>query len=409
MLKAIQFHYRPARYALCRTVGKFLPSLHWHSKLSCLSYRDIPEPELPEEQWVKIKVRYGGICGSDTNLIFLNNSPSTSPFASFPFTIGHEFVGVITETGKEVKHLTSGDRVVIDPVLSCMTRGIENPCPACRHGNFNLCQHKIDGSVSPGLLIGACRDTGGSWSPYLVAHQRQVFKLPPQVDDMNGIMVEPFSCALHSLLRNPPKSGDTVLVIGAGVIGICVIAAIRALDIPCRIVVLAKYPFQGKLAEDYGADEVIRISRGDGYFPEIATSLNARLLKPLFGSPVVQGGADVVFECVGNNQSVNDALRFTKSGGKVVLLGLTGILDQIDWTTVWMNELTIKGSFAYGTEKYNEKKLHTHEITIDLMSRRKVDLSSLVTHRFPLEQYKEALTTTIRKGHQIAMKVVLEP
>lgn len=92
---------------------------------------------------------------------------------------------------------------------------------------------------------------------------------------------------------------------------------------------------------------------------------------------------------MGNNQSVNDALRFAKSGGKIVLLGLTGILDQMDWTTVWMNELTIKGSFAYGTEEYNEKKLHTHEIAINLMSEGKIDLSSLVTHRFPLEQYKK--------------------
>lgn len=329
---------------------------------------------LPDEQWVKIKVKCGGICGSDTDLMF-HDSPSTSPFASFPFIIGHEFVGVIVETGSEVKHFALGDRVVTDPVLS----------------------------------YGACHDTRGSWSPYLVAHQSQVFKLPPQVDDLNGVMVEPFSYALHSLLQNPLKSGDTVLVIGAGIIGICMIAAIRALDIPCRIVVLAKHHFQSKLAEEHGADAVIHISRGDGHFPETASFLHARLLKPLFGSPVVQGGADVVFECVGNNQSVNDALRFSKSGGKIILLGLTGILDQIDWTTVWMNELTIKGSFAYGTEEFNEKKLHTHEIAINLMSEGKIDLSSLVTHRFPLEQYKKALTAAIRKRHQTVMKVVFEP
>lgn len=238
---------------------------------------------LPDEQWVKIKVKYGGICGSDTNLMFLHDSPSTSPFASFPFIIGHEFVGVIAETGSEVKHLAPGDRVVTDPVLSCMTRGIDSPCLACRHGNFSLCQCKTDGGISPGLFIGACRDTGGSWSPYLVAHQSQVFKLPPQVDDLNGVMVEHFSCALHSLLQNPPKSGDTVLVIGAGIIGICVIAAIRALDIPCRIVVLAKHQFQSKLAEEHGADAVIRISRGDGHFPETASFLHARLLKRSLG------------------------------------------------------------------------------------------------------------------------------
>lgn len=376
--------------------------------MSCLSYCDVPEPVLPNDQWVKIKVKYGGICGSDINLIFLHDSPTTSPFASFPFTIGHEFVGVITEVGNEVKHLTPGDRVVTDPVLSCQARGIPIPCPSCQRGDFNLCDHMTDGQVAPGLLIGACRDTGGSWSPYLVAHQSQVFKLPHQVDDLNGVMVEPFSCALHSVLQNPPQDHDTVLIIGVGVIGICVIAAIRALNISCRIVVLVKHDYQAKLASHYGVDKIIRLTQGDDYFPETASSLHARLLKPLFGSPVVQGGADIVFECVGKRRSIHDALRFAKSGGKVVLLGLAGIINEIDWTTVWLNELTIKGSFAYGTEEYHGRKLRTHEIAIDMMATGKVDLSPLITHRFPLEQYHDAISTVINKRKGTTMKVVFE-
>jgi L-iditol 2-dehydrogenase len=408
ILKALQFNYRPARYVLCKTIGKIFPSLYWHSRLSCLSYPDVPEPQLPEEQWVRIKVKYGGICGSDMNLIFLNNSPTTSPFASFPFTIGHEFVGVITEVGSKVKTLAPGDRVVTDPVLSCATRGIQEPCPSCQRGDFSLCNNKTDGDVSPGLLIGSCRDTGGSWSSILVAHQSQVFKLPHEVDDLNGVMVEPFSCALHSVLRNLPQADDTVFIIGAGVIGICVVAAIRSLNIPCRIVVLGKHPFQSELATRFGADEVIHLSRGNDYLQDTASSLSARLLQPLFGSPVVQGGADITFECVGNSRSINDALRFTKSGGKVVLLGLTGILDKIDWTTVWLNELTIKGSFAYGQEDYNGRKRRTHEISLDLMKEGKVDLSTLITHRFSLENYKKALSVVSNKSHEAAMKVVFE-
>lgn len=409
MVKALQFHYRPVQYMVCKFFGKLIPSLHWHSLLSCIRYQEVEEPDLPNEDWVKIKIKYGGICGSDMNLIFLNDSPTTSPYASFPFTIGHEFVGEVIETGGNVRQLSPGDRVVADPVLACESRGIDNPCPACLRGDYNQCERKTDGLISPGLLIGSCRDTGGSWSSVVVAHQRQVFSIPQELNDLNALLIEPFSCALHSVLRNPPRSNDTVLVIGAGVIGICVVAAIRALDIPCRLIVLAKYPFQKELALQYGADKVVLLRPGDQYFSELASNLDARRLNPVFGSPVIQGGADCVFECAGNRRSLNDALRFAKNRGKVVLLGLSGILDMIDWTAVWLNELTIKGSFAYGMETYKGEKKHTHEIALELMSEKKVDLSPLITHRFPLSKYKEALVAATRKREEPTMKIVLEP
>jgi L-iditol 2-dehydrogenase len=408
-LKSLQFDLSIPRYALGKLLGKFVPSLYWHSQLSCLRFRKTPDLALPNEHWLKLKVTYSGICGSDMNLLFLHDSPATSPYASFPFTIGHEIVGRVTEVGSEVTHVKVGDRVVVDPVLSCSARGIVEPCKACAHGNYSLCEHKTAGDVSPGLLIGACKDTGGGWSSNLIAHKTQIFALPDEVDDLNGVLIEPFSCALHAIMRNPPKENDTVLVIGAGVIGICVIAAIRALEIPCKIVVLAKHSFQSELASHYGADQVIRLSRTADYYKETAESLQAKLLKPIFGDPVVQGGADLVIECVGRTKSVNDSLRFTRGGGKVILLGLASIMDKIDWTTVWLNELEIKGSFAYSSEEYKGKKMRTLEIAIELMRLGKVDLSPLITHRFPLEKYKDALSTATHKGREDTMKIVFEP
>ncbi len=385
-----------------------MPSLYWNSQFSCLRLDEQTERELPNEQWVKVKVKFGGICGSDLNLIFLNDSPAVSPFASFPFTIGHEIVGEITEVGTEVNELTVGDRVVIDPILSCEPRGIANPCPACLRGDFSLCVHKAEGDLSPGLLIGSCRDTGGGWSSNLVAHHSQVFKLPKEVEDLNAVMVEPFSCALHSVLQNPPDKNDTILVIGGGVIGICVIAAIRALDIDCKIVALVKHDLQAKFASHYGADEIVFL-RKSTYVPDLAEALHAKVLKPLFGPEVIVGGADIIYECVGKKQSMNDGLRFAKSGGKVVLLGLAGIMDGIDWTTVWLNELEVKGSFAYGTEEYQGKRVRTFAVAIELMRLGKVDLSPLITHRFPLEEYRKALNIASNKGPRAAIKVVFEP
>ncbi|PLR95286.1 zinc-dependent alcohol dehydrogenase [Bacillus sp. T33-2] len=407
-MKALQFDYKMHRYIFSKIAGRFVPSFYWTPQLSCLRSDEGVEPKLPNENWVKIKVKYSGICGSDLNLLFLNDSPSTSPYVSFPFTIGHEIVGEIAELGSQITGLNIGDRVVVDPILSCATRGITEHCPACLNGNYSLCTRKTEGYLSPGLLIGTCKDTGGGWSSCLVAHKSQVFKLPAAVSDLNGVMVEPFSCALHSVLRNPPRENDTVLIIGAGVIGICVAAAIRALEIPCKIVVLAKHQFQVDLANHYGADEVILLQK-QSYVDNLTKALKGQVLRPIFGPEVIHGGADIVFECVGKKQSVNDALRFSKNGGKVVLLGLAGILDAIDWTTVWLNELEVKGSFAYSTEDYKGKRVRTFDIAIELMRAGKVDLSRMVTHRFSLEDYRDALDTASNKKNRSAIKVVFEP
>lgn len=406
-MKALQFNYQLPRYLLSKIAGRFIPSVYWNSRLSCLRLHEQEEPKRLTEHWVKVKVKYGGICGSDLNLLSLNDSPAMSPFASFPFTIGHEIVGEILEAGSQVSDVKKGDRVVIDPILSCAAREIDNHCVNCSEGNYSLCLHKAEGGLSPGLLIGSCRETGGGWSSCLVAHKSQVFKLPNEVGDLNGVMVEPFSCALHSVLRNPPKKDDTVLVIGGGVIGICVIAAIRALELPCRIVALVKHPSQAELASNYGANDIIFLRRQE-YVDNLSKSLNAQVLKPLFGPQVIQGGADLVFECVGKKQSINDALRFSKNAGRVVLLGLAGIMDGIDWTMVWLNELDVKGSFAYSTEEYQGKRLRTFDIAIELMRAGKVDLAPLVTHRFTLEDYRSALRTASNKK-QGAIKVVFEP
>jgi L-iditol 2-dehydrogenase len=406
-LKAIQFNVSIPQYIFCKALGSLVPSIYV-GRLSCTRYRDVPEPKLPDEEWVSIKVKYGGICGSDLNLIFLHDSPATSPFASFPFTIGHEVVGVIDKVGQRVPGIKQGERVVVDPVLSCMARGFHELCPACRRGDLSLCERMTSGHISPGLLIGACRDTGGSWSPYLVAHHSQIFKVPAKVSDRNAIMADPFATALHAIMRDPPRDNDTVLVIGAGVIGICVLAALRALGFSNRIIVLAKHPFQMEMARLYGASEIFQLTSGSESYNQLAQLLGANILTPLFGKPVIQGGADITYECVGRNRSINDALRFTKSGGKVKLLGVASFPRGIDWTPIWLNELEIQGSFAVSTEELGEKRSRTYALALDLMSSGKIDLAPLVTHQFPLDQYRHAIATASGKRKSKAMKVVFE-
>jgi len=216
--------------------------------------------------------------------------------------------------------------------------------------------------------------------------------------------VEPFSVALHAVMRNYPHDSDTVLIVGSGVIGLCVVAALRALGSKARVIVLAKHPFQEEMAKRYGADQVIRLMKR--YYDGLAQLLGAAIHKPIMGKPAVVGGADLTFDCVGSGSSIDDALRFTRSGGTIVLVGAAALPKGIDWTPIWLNEIEVKGSYAYGTELYQGKRMHTFELALDLMAKGRVDLTPLVTHKFKLEDYRRALATVASKSRSGVIKAV---
>jgi len=403
-MEAIQLTVSIPRYLLTKAIGVVYPPVFW-GPLAMLRYRDVPEPVLPGPAWVKIKTRYGGICGSDLHTIFLDDSPSLSAFVSSPITLGHENLGTITEVGEQVRGFAPGDRVVADPLLPCATRGFEEPCEFCQREEFALCQNFAEGDLAPGLSIGHCPDTGGSWSPYFVAHQSQLFGVPANVDDENAAMVEPFAGALHWVMRNLPGDGDTVLILGAGVVGLCTLAALRVLDCGARAIVLAKYPFQGEMARRFGADEVIYLREGD-YFQALAGATGSKLYEPALGKRVVVGGADVVYECVGSDGSIDDGLRFTRSGGTLVLVGLAAVPRRVDWTPIWLNELTVRGCAWGSTETFQGRRVRTFQLALEWMARGKLDLSAMVTHRFRLDDYKRALAVTADKRRHAVSKSV---
>ncbi len=404
-MQAIQFNAAIPRYALGLALRQLYPPILW-SGLSCVQYREVAEPRLPNDEWVKIKTRYGGICGSDDRLLHLLNSPSASVNASFPFTIGHENCGTVAELGAKVGAFAIGERVVAEPGLWCKPRGFKDLCPACARGDIQICERVTGGAVSPGLIIGACRDTGGSWSPYFVAHQSQLVRVPDAVSDENALMVEPFATSLHAVLANLPREDDTVLVIGAGVIGLTIVAALRAIESRARIFVLARHPFQQDLARQLGADVVIP-SSGD-YADEYARAIGAKSLKPIFGKRVLVGGADVTFECVGNGDTIDDALRFTRSGGRVVLTGAASFPKGIDYTPVWMRELQIHGTYGYGHDEYRGERHRTFDVAFRLMTQGRVDLAPLVTHKFALRDYQRAFHVLTHRRRERAVKIVFD-
>ena len=238
-MNALVFNPTIPRFAITKAFGTVRQGVFW-GRLSPLSLEQIPEPPLPGPDWVRVQVRLGGICGSDLHTIHLDSSPALSALTSFPFVLGHENVGTITEVGRDTGGLRTGQRVTVEPPLPCAARGLQPPCAHCAVGDYHLCVRYTDGHLSPGLMIGACRDTGGSWGESFVAHRSQVFALRDDLSDENALLAEPMACTVHPLIRRPPAPGSTVLVIGGGPIGQCAIASLRVTGSAVRIIAVVK-------------------------------------------------------------------------------------------------------------------------------------------------------------------------
>lgn len=406
-MNAIRFNLTIPRYLFGKLAEKIYPPLLWR-RLSCTSLKQVLEPELPGDQWVKVRTELAGICGTDTSTVYLHTSTYYEPFSSSPFTLGHENVGTIVEVGPAVDRWQVGDRVTVEPTLWCAPRGFaeQDWCAYCAAGQPNRCIHTTAGDLSPGLALGACSSTGGSWSPVFNAHQSQLYRVPENVSSENALLVEPFACGLHAALKHMPADDETVLILGAGTIGLMQLAALRALGSKAEIIITARYPFQADAARKLGASKVL--SGGDLY-QQIAEFTNAALYKPMLGKRVLVGGVDRTFECLGKDSTLDDALRLTRPGGQVVIVGVPGLAKGIDWTSVFIQELTVSASYIYDhAETWQGKTTSTFAITLEMMASGELDLGWMVTHRFPLEQYDTALRQIANKKQHPVIKPVFE-
>jgi threonine dehydrogenase-like Zn-dependent dehydrogenase len=409
-LLALQCVKSVPAWLLLKALGRHFPSLST-GPYALLRLREVDEPKLPGPRWVRVRPRLSGVCGSDLASIAAEGSPFFASLTSFPFTFGHEVVGTVTELGAEIRGVAAGDRVVVEPALHCGVRGIAPPCAACQAGQYGNCVNVTAGAISAGVQTGYCRDTGGGWSASLVAHEVQLHKVPDDLADEAAVMVEPFSCALHGVLRAlrtlySGLSTQHALVLGCGTMGLLTVAALRAVEAPCRIVALAKHPHQQELARHLGADELVPAGRGQ--YDELCRRTGATLHQAEIGRPTVLGGFDLVFDCVGSARSLDDALRFTRARGRTVLVGMPAIPKTVDWTTVWFKELHVMGAYAYGVEEFRGERLRTFELALRFLREGRMDLRPLITHKFALADYKRAIRTALATGPSRSVKTVFD-
>jgi threonine dehydrogenase-like Zn-dependent dehydrogenase len=370
---------------------------------ACTRLTDVAAPVLPADRWVRIRTRMGGICGSDINVITLKASPSTSPFSSFPFVLGHENVGEVMEVGSAVRTVTVGERVAANPLLCCEPRGVEPPCDSCTAGDHSRCSHFTDGDLAPGMLIGTTSGTGGSWGEEFVAHESQIVRIPPAMSDEEAVLIEPFACSVHAVRSNLPSPGERVLVIGAGSIGLLTTAALSALAPEAKVTVLARHDFQGAHAERLGAARLVA-ARGN-YLGALADAGGTRLLQPILGKPVGVGGFDRTFVCIGGPRGMDDAMRVTRAGGTIVLLGNSSTMNGLDWTPLWLKELTVRGSLCYGAHRHASPERTAFDEAAVLIASGRAPIKALLTHTFPLAEYRHAIDVARDKGGEESVKV----
>jgi threonine dehydrogenase-like Zn-dependent dehydrogenase len=386
-VKALRFSRSLPRFAAARVAGSMQPG--GGARVGPLALVEAADPAEPGPGWQRVRPILAGICGSDLATVAGKSSRYFEPIVSFPFVPGHEIVGTTED----------GARVVVEPVLGCAARDIAPPCPACAGGSLGRCEHLTLGHLKPGLQTGYCADTGGGWSTALVAHDSQIHRVPETLSDEGAVMVEPAACAVHAAFRARVPGGGLVAVLGAGTLGLCVVAALRRFALPGTIIAGAKHPDQQREARRLGAD--IAVVPG-----EVKRAVRRAARCQVVGERL-SGGADVVLDCVGNAASIHEALNITRPGGRIVLVGMPAP-ERLDLAPLWQREIELVGAYAYGTEELPDgRRMRTFDLAFELSGA--AGLGRLVSARYPLERYREAIEHAATAGSRGAVKIVFEP
>ncbi len=376
--------------------------------LSPIQLRAIPEPELPAEDWVVVRTRLCGLCGSDYKQVFLNGSidnPMTA-MISFPQVLGHEVVGVIDRIGPSVSGLSVGQRVVLNPWLSCAPRGLAL-CEWCEQGDLAQCSNFRRGSLEPGIHTGNSRDATGGFAPLVPAHESMCIPIPDDIPDEVAVLADPFAVSLHAILQHPPPADGLALVYGCGTLGLAAIAILRALHPTVKVLAVSRFDHQRQLAEKLGAHRVFAHAPHRSLIDQIAAETGAELLEPWRGLPMLGGGVHTLYDTVTSPGTLEVGVRITRSRGTIVALGVEAA-KRFEWTPLYFKEISLVGSNAFGIETFDDRRMHAIEWYFELIRTHRIDISPIITHRFSLADYRDAFLTCHDQGRSRAVKVLFE-
>ncbi|MGH2478506.1 MAG: zinc-dependent alcohol dehydrogenase [Ktedonobacteraceae bacterium] len=384
-------------------LGRFWRGAYF-SAFAPLQVKNLPRPQLTSayRSWVRVSNRLAGICGSDLHLVFVDGDLRIAPAAlpsyaqSYP---GHEVVGEVIEIGEQVQNLRVGDRVVLQSGPNCLSAGVQPLCRSCASGNYNLCEHAT--------LTGP-QQIGGGWSEEMLVHEQQVFRIPEEMEDEQAVLLEPTAVALHAVLRRPPQANEKVLIVGAGTIGLLTLQVVRALAPQAEVSMLARHNFQVEQATRLGAAHILY---EHNTYEHVKVTTGAKLYQGILGNKMLLGGYDVIYDTIGTRQTVHDSLRWTRARGTVVLVGLSLHQMNLDLSPIWHQEVNLIGTTGHGMESWpagSSQQRPTFALASDLVSNGLLHPEKLITHRFALSNFREALQTATDKKGSRAIKVVFD-
>ena len=397
-MKALVFRHNLAREAVS-TIGGRVDKHAFVSRFAPVRIEDVDELPLPAPDWVRVTTTFSGLCGSDVKQILLNGSrdnPLTA-LVSFPHVLGHEVVG---------RRSDSGERVVLNPWLSCAPRGIDPPCPACAAGRYPWCRNFRNGDLPVSIHLGNCATAFGAHAERFAAHPTQLFAIPQGVSDEAAVLADPVSVSLRSVLLAPPCEGQPVLVYGSGTLAFAAIALVRHLYPDTPVWAATRPGVRAALAARFGAHAVLS-SSPDRLVAQVARRVGTTPLSPWSGRDWLQDGPAIVYDTIGSTQTVETSLRLLATGGSLVVSGVEPP-KRFEWTPLYFKELKVIGSNGFGIESVNgvakHAMLHYFDFIADGM-----DLTPVITHRFPLERWDEAVLAVKDSRRSGAVKVLLEP
>jgi len=333
---------------------------------------DVERPVVDDDT-VVVKLESLGICGS--NLHWWAGAPVEQGLMRFPLPGGggHEYAGVVDEVGRDVTRVKPGDRVVIDffESTSC------GDCTQCAAGLFGQCERR--------RFLGL-----GGFTEYIKTCEKGLYQLPDNVETRLAAVVEPMACAVGGVRRANLRGGETVVVLGAGVLGLCAAGAARALGAG-KVIISAKYDAQAALAKRFGADVVVRSGE-----PDLIERMKAE---------TGPHGADLVVETVGGHApTLSQAIEILRPGCTVVVLGLWDEPVPVDSWGAVLKDARLLFSLTYGLTG----KRHDFELCLDWMASGQVPAEELITHVRPLAEIAEAFELAADKSQGV-IKVILNP
>ncbi|TIN31351.1 MAG: iditol 2-dehydrogenase [Mesorhizobium sp.] len=328
-----------------------------------IALREVDKPDIgPDELLVLIEAC--GVCGTDRHL-FHGEFPCMPPV-----TPGHEFSGIVEAIGKSVSGFAVGDRVTGDPNIAC------GRCAHCHAGRVNLCSNL--------RAIGIHRD--GGFAQYLALPQKQAFVLPADLDPMHGAFCEPLGCCLHGVDLAEIKPGGSVVVLGGGVIGLLTVQLARLAG-ATTIILSTRQASRRALAREFGATATVD--------PTAADVIGA-IAGPTGLAP---GGVDVVFECAGVRETVEQSMRLARAGGTVVIVGVTpqGMKVEFEPFDLLFRELKVHGSFL---------NPYTHRRAAELIASGAIEIDRLISRQVSLEDAAAVIANPPAPGE---VKVLVVP